>query len=427
MHTEPPAPLAGGSRPARATPGGDSRGPRSALVWPVAAAAFVVAFVAAHVLTSRARAPRAPAPPPVAAAPERPKPPPPLTAPPPPLTPDAIFARTSPAVVKVEVDRVAGSGFLVNADGLVATNYHVIARGSRARVVLADNRRLAVLGVAAVNAEADVALLKVAGGINARPLELAEGGLPPVGSKVYAVGNPLGLFANTLSDGLVSAHRRTGTVPLFPRMPTMIQTTAPISHGSSGGPLLAADGKVVGVTTLSFADLGGQNVNLAVPASEVARLLLLAEADGRVTPLPLSPRLASGLPGAAFDDWPPEDVENAAVFTGALRAASDAFALCRARGREGRPWLLAPADRQEFVYLMDKANRDAGRVREDVLKRMHASLPDAVEDFIAGTRCIAFNVVARRPDPRGEAAWARWLAWWQANGPDVRAPAEAMR
>src|SRR5581483_9845488 len=107
-----------------------------------------------------------------------------------------------------------------------------------------------------------------------------------VGAKVYAIGNPLGQFANTLSDGLVSGHRERGTVPHFPNLPTMIQTTAPISHGSSGGPLVGADGRVVGVTTLTWEDDGGRNVNFAVPAAHVARLLRQCEAGGPLTRLP---------------------------------------------------------------------------------------------------------------------------------------------
>ena len=143
-----------------------------------------------------------------------------------------------------------------------------------------------MVGAAALDQEADVAIIKVAGRIAAQPLELAGDELPPVGAKVYAIGSPLGLFANTLSDGLVSAHRERGAIPYFPRLPTMIQTTAPISHGSSGGPLLRADGKVVGVMTLTFAS-EGENLNFAVPASHVARLLLRCEGEGPLTQLPL--------------------------------------------------------------------------------------------------------------------------------------------
>jgi len=198
-------------------------------------------------------------------------------------SPDAIFLRVSPAVVQVVIqDREGatlgtGSGFLISSKGLIATNYHVIEKAHSAHVVLADKTELSVLGVAALDEEADIAIIKVVGQISAPPLELAGNDLPPVGAKVYAIGNPLGL-ANTLSDGLVSGHRGDEKI-------TLIQTTAPISPGSSGGPLLSADGKVVGVTTL-FGKVG-QNLNFAVPASHVARLLLRCEGEGQLTQFPL--------------------------------------------------------------------------------------------------------------------------------------------
>ena len=120
-------------------------------------------------------------------------------------------------------------------------------------------------------------IIKVAHQLNARPLKLATAALPPVGTKVFAIGNPLG-FANTMSDGLISGIREIDHVE-------MIQISAPISPGSSGGPLLADNGKVVGVTTSGIK--GGQNLNFAIPASRVADLLLRREGLEKVTALPL--------------------------------------------------------------------------------------------------------------------------------------------
>jgi S1-C subfamily serine protease len=206
------------------------------------------------------------------------------------LSADAIFARSSPAVVQVVTQDgrgrpSTGSGFLVSTKNLLATNYHVIKKAHNAHVVLADKTRLPVLGVAALDEEADIAIIMIAGEIGAQPLELAGNDLPPVGAKVYAIGTPLGRFANTLSDGLVSGHREKGAV--FPGMPSMIQTTAAVSHGSSGGPLLGDDGKVRGVMTLGFSP-EGENLNLAIPASHVERLLRRCEDDVELTQFPLS-------------------------------------------------------------------------------------------------------------------------------------------
>lgn len=195
------------------------------------------------------------------------------------LAPDVLFARFSPAVVQVKTfDRknvllASGTAFLVSPDGLFATNFHVIRDAHRAFLFSTEDTAWEVAGVVAADEDADLAVVRAEYRREADDPPLAErwrlpvlelaADLPPVGSKVYAIGNPLGL-SRTLSDGLVSGHRGKGT-------DAVIQTTAPISPGSSGGPLFAADGRVVGVTT-GFLK-GGQNLNIAVPASQVARLL----------------------------------------------------------------------------------------------------------------------------------------------------------
>ncbi len=193
-----------------------------------------------------------------------------------PLQPDELFRRTSPAVVQVVtyVGRVrsgGGSGFVVSREGLIATNYHVIEKASTVEVVLADGRTFEVprwfgaFGVGRTGTfdkEADIAIINIGSSLEMSPLEL-DGSELPIGTKVYAIGNPFGL-ANTLSDGLVSGFREIDRI-------RVIQTSAPISPGSSGGPLLRADGRVVGVTSSGLK--GGQNLNFAVPASQVARQL----------------------------------------------------------------------------------------------------------------------------------------------------------
>jgi S1-C subfamily serine protease len=204
-----------------------------------------------------------------------------------PLSADAVFAQASPAVVQVVTqDRQgrnigSGSGFLVSNNGLIATSFHVIENASTTDVVLADKTMRPVVEIVALDQEADIAIIKAAGPITAKPLELAGSDLPAVGTKVYAIGNPEGL-THSLSDGLVAAHREIGRS-------TEIQTTAPISPGSSGGPMLGADGRVIGVTRGLFKE--GQNLNFAVPVCHVARLLLRCESERQLTrsPLPRQP------------------------------------------------------------------------------------------------------------------------------------------
>jgi tetratricopeptide (TPR) repeat protein len=177
------------------------------------------------------------------------------------LSPEEIFKAASPAVVRIDVrDRESkligqGSGFLISEDGLIATNCHVIEGADSAQVVFPDNSKYTVEGVATYVNAVDLAVLKIPGS-QFPVLALADDDLPDIGSKVYAIGNPRGL-TNTLSDGLVSGLR------LVSDEFSLIQTSTPISSGSSGGPLLSCNGKVLGLTTAIIQ--GGQNLNLAVP------------------------------------------------------------------------------------------------------------------------------------------------------------------
>jgi S1-C subfamily serine protease len=159
-----------------------------------------------------------------------------------------------------------GSGFIVSTDGRILTNYHVIAGAHSALVKLSDGSYFPVDGVVAFSETTDLALLKVSG-TNLPTLKIENKDNVIVGERVIAVGSPLGL-QNTVSDGIVSAVRdEDGT--------KWIQTTAPISPGNSGGPLLNLDGKVVGVITARI--VGGENLNLAIPIV-ISRPLLSATA-----------------------------------------------------------------------------------------------------------------------------------------------------
>ena len=223
-----------------------------------------------------------------------------------PLSPDVLFARTAPAVVRVNVHDGAmkplghGTGFFVSADGVVVTNYHVIDGANYATVERSDGTVLRVEGVAALDGGNDLALLKVTPGDDA-PLPVLSLGTdqpPPIGTTVYAIGHPLGL-KNVLSEGLVSSLGDAARGQYF------IQTTAAISPGSSGGPLLTADGVVVGVTTATVRD--AQNLNFAMPAGRVRALLAQPRA---AKPIPLSraltekiaaTRASGGVPDRALD------------------------------------------------------------------------------------------------------------------------------
>ena len=156
-----------------------------------------------------------------------------------------------------------GSGFLVSSDGAIATNYHVIASGNVAVVKFADGTVLSVDGVLAIDKIHDLAIIKVHGK-TFQTLTLGNSDQIQVGEEVVAIGNPLGLEL-TVSNGILSGIRETKEEGKF------LQTTAPISHGSSGGPLFNMFGEVVGVNTLYLE--GGESLNFAIPVNDVKNLL----------------------------------------------------------------------------------------------------------------------------------------------------------
>jgi len=158
-----------------------------------------------------------------------------------------------------------GSGFFVG-DGIVATNRHVIegATAGRAKLIGTETTH-EINGVIATDEIADLVLLKI-GDSKAPPLELGDSQQMAIGDDVYAVGNPKGL-EGTFSQGIVSGIRLVGS-------DTLLQITAPISPGSSGGPIVDSQGKVIGVAVATFKD--GQNLNFAVPVSYLKALIVQA-------------------------------------------------------------------------------------------------------------------------------------------------------
>ncbi|MCT4621109.1 MAG: trypsin-like peptidase domain-containing protein [Marinisporobacter sp.] len=147
-----------------------------------------------------------------------------------------------------------GSGVVISKDGFIVTNFHVVHRGVLFGVVFEnDKNEYMVHNIIKYHTDYDLALIKV--DRKTKPIHLNEKDLDLVrGQKIVAIGSPLGLF-NTISDGIVSGFREFDYIK-------MVQITAPISPGSSGGALMNMYGKLVGITT---SGLEGQNLNMAVP------------------------------------------------------------------------------------------------------------------------------------------------------------------
>jgi hypothetical protein len=187
------------------------------------------------------------------------------------LSPRQIAAQARPGVVLITAkDGSAtigrGSGFLVSEDGVLVTNRHVIEGATSLQVQLASGEIFDRVLFVSEDERRDLVVLRIPGS-RLSPLIIADDRTVEVGDPVYVMGNPLGL-EGTFSDGLVSARRVLDGVAL-------IQITAPISPGSSGGPVLDHSGRVIGVATLSMRE--GQNLNLAVPARYASGLIALDE------------------------------------------------------------------------------------------------------------------------------------------------------
>jgi tetratricopeptide (TPR) repeat protein len=186
-----------------------------------------------------------------------------------------LVRRIKPSAVAIETfdakgDKLSrGSGFFIDKDRVV-TNRHVIDGAYRAEVHLTSGSNFPVKNVLAVDAEADIALLKVEPPPNlVRALSL-ERTSPQEGESVVVIGNPFGL-EGSVTNGIVSAVR---DIPGFGRI---IQITAPISPGSSGSPVVNMQGQVIGVATLQIT--GGQSVNFAIPSERIAQLDRNAQTD----------------------------------------------------------------------------------------------------------------------------------------------------
>src|SRR5947209_16185313 len=186
-----------------------------------------------------------------------------------------LVRRIKPSAVAIETFDARGeklsrcSGFFIDKDRIV-TNRHVIDGAYRAEVHLTSGSNFPVKNVLAVDAEADIALLKVEAPPNlVRALSL-ERTSPQEGESVVVIGNPFGL-EGSVTNGIVSAVR---DIPGFGRI---IQITAPISPGSSGSPVVNMHGQVIGVATLQIT--GGQSVNFAIPSERIAQLDRTAQTE----------------------------------------------------------------------------------------------------------------------------------------------------
>jgi S1-C subfamily serine protease len=198
-----------------------------------------------------------------------------------------VYERVSPAVVNVTTqvlrrsfffeaipEEGAGSGFVIDTDGHIVTNFHVIEGAQRIEVTFIDESTIPAEIVGA-DRRNDIAVLRVESlPSGVVPVELGRSTSLEVGQRAIAIGNPFGQFGSTLTTGVVSALDRTLESQDGRQMSGIIQTDAAINRGNSGGPLLDSAGRVIGINSAIFSPSGtSAGVGFAIPVDTLQRLL----------------------------------------------------------------------------------------------------------------------------------------------------------
>ncbi len=200
-----------------------------------------------------------------------------------------VFERVHPAVVNIAATTLGmnfwmeiipregqGSGFIIDREGYILTNNHVVAKAQKITVTLANTKKLTA-SLVGRDPASDLAVIKIPSGNVDTVATLGNSDQVRVGQKAIAIGNPFGL-SHTLTTGIVSAlHREIRTEDGI-HIDDLIQTDAAINPGNSGGPLLNSNGEVIGINTAIFSVSGGyQGIGFAIPinrAREVATQLI---------------------------------------------------------------------------------------------------------------------------------------------------------
>lgn len=176
----------------------------------------------------------------------------------------------------------AGTGFIISNSGIVVTNRHVVPTGStNISVTLADGTELdnvSVIGRTSDSDPLDIAFLKINDkkGKTLQPLSLGDSSKVQVGDKVVAIGNALGQFQNTVTEGIISGHGRSvqagdSSGSSSETLEDLFQTDAAINEGNSGGPLVNTNGEVIGINTAIAGN--AQSIGFAIPINDVKGLI----------------------------------------------------------------------------------------------------------------------------------------------------------
>lgn len=211
-----------------------------------------------------------------------------------------VAKKVSPSVVSITSQAVtrgffgstqqtqgAGTGMILSSDGLILTNRHVVDDDSATYTVILSNGKTYPAKVVSRDVANDVAFMRItATGLPA--VALGDSGGVKVGQQVVAIGNALGQFQNSVTEGVVSGLSRgvtagdsSGLTGTSEELQNLLQTDAAINSGNSGGPLVNLDGQVVGMNT-AVAGQGAQNIGFSIPINDIKSLIDSVKQKGRI-------------------------------------------------------------------------------------------------------------------------------------------------
>jgi putative serine protease PepD len=199
----------------------------------------------------------------------------------------AIYEAASPAVVSIRAGNGSGTGFLVNSDGTIVTNDHVVDTSKRVIVRFGKDGQTIDADVLGTDPSSDLAVVSIPKSDipkDVKPLQFADSRNVRVGDMVIAIGNPFDLD-RTATEGIVSALGRDIEAPNHYTINNVIQTDAPINPGNSGGPLLDNSAHVIGVNSqIATAGAGGGNLGIgfAVPSNTVRQVVPILKKGGTI-------------------------------------------------------------------------------------------------------------------------------------------------
>ena len=198
-----------------------------------------------------------------------------------------IYAQASPAVVSIRTDVGSGTGFLIDRNGTLVTNAHVVGNADRVVVKFGPDGRSIDGQVKGADPSSDLAVVKIDPGStprNTRPLQFADSRQVRVGDTAIAIGNPFGLD-RTATEGIVSGIGRSIKAPNGFSIDQVIQTDAPINPGNSGGPLLDETARVMGVNSqiaTAGNSQGNVGIGFAVPSNTVREVVPRLEKGDKI-------------------------------------------------------------------------------------------------------------------------------------------------